>query len=185
MQEYNNVKVEVNGMTYHLYITGVITQPEDFMEEIHILTTAQPNDVIYIHLNTPGGSLPTTINIIQAIRDSQATVVACADGEVSSGGSLIFFSCPNMKVGDYCHFLIHDGSTGNYGKLSENIMAAQHESRLLKKVYEDVYYPFLTKKEISNVLKGQDLYLMSEDLDKRIERAIKIREKEFNDNETS
>ncbi len=177
----HNVRVEPKGQDFHFYLTGEIGHPENYTDLFHVFNMASPADVVYLHLNTPGGSLDTCVNIIHGIQDTDAMVVACADGEVASAGSIIFFACHGLKVGDYSNFLVHDGSGSVGGKTNDTLSAAQNVVARLKKLYNDVYYPYLTKKEISEVLGGKDLWLTAEDVNKRIKKAMKTMEKNNND----
>jgi len=59
---------------YHFYITSEIGDVEHFLELIHTLKTAEPHDTVFIYLNTPGGNLRTTIQLITAMRQTNATI---------------------------------------------------------------------------------------------------------------
>lgn len=166
------------GFAHHFYLYEEIGPACDYVELIHTLESASPNDVIYIHINTPGGRLNTTVNIIQAMKECAATVVTCADGDVYSGGSLILFAGSAMRISDYCQVMIHDGSYGLGGKVNENLGQAMQESRRIKSIYEDIYYPFLTKKEIKQVLDGKDMYLNADEVCARVDRVVRMKEKQ-------
>lgn len=169
-------RVEKTGQIFHHYIVGEIGAAEDYMELLADLAQASPEDVIYLHLNTPGGDLMTCCQIIHAIEECRAPVVTSAEGTVASGGSLLFFSGTGFIVGDLSTFLLHDGSGGVYGKVNENLKAAKASTEHLKRVYEHAYGRFFTKKEIKKILKGGDMYLKPKDVIKRLEKSIKEEE---------
>lgn len=167
-----NLIAKSRGAEYHYSIAGAIGEPDAFTELLNCLRFATQEDIIYLHINSPGGKLYTAVQIIHAIKDCACLVVGCAEGMVASGASMIFFSCTGLYVQPYCTFIIHDGSSGNVGKVNENLISAHADAKMLSSVYNDVYSPWLTKKEINKVLKGQDLYLTSDQVDKRINKVL-------------
>lgn len=163
-----NLKVHIESVAFHFYINDAISDPDDYVELIDALYQGQPNHTIYIHLNTPGGDLGITMQIINAIRSSEATVVGVADGQVASAGSLLLFSCPNIGIQPLSYVMLHDGSEGAFGKANENLKQAQFTSKLLSKIAHSVYEPFFSKEEIDNVLDGKDMWLTSDEVEERI-----------------
>ncbi len=103
----DNVRVHVEAVAFHFYINDVIDDADDYTELIDALYQGQPNHTVYIHLNTPGGRLDVTMQVINAIRSSEATVVGIADGQVASAGSLILFACPNIAVQPMSYEMLH------------------------------------------------------------------------------
>lgn len=166
-----NLKVHIESVALHFYINDAIEDADDYVELIDALYQGQPNHTIYIHLNTPGGRLDVTMQIINAIRSSEATVVGIADGQVASAGSLILFSCPNIGVQPMSYVMLHDASEGSLGKVSENLRQAQFTSKLINKIAHSVYEPFFTKEEIDEILDGKDMWLSSEDVEERIKQV--------------
>lgn len=165
------IRAHIETVALHFYINDVIAEPDDYIDLIDALYQGQPNQTIYIHLNTPGGSLGIAMQIINAIRASEATVVGIADGQVASAGSLLLFACPNIGVQPLSYVMMHDGSEGVGGKINENLKQAQFSDKLLRKICHDVYGPFFSKKEIDAVLEGKDLYLTSDEIEERIVKA--------------
>lgn len=164
----DNVRVHVEAVSFHFYINDHISEPDDYVELIDALYQGQPNHTIYIHLNTPGGRLDVTMQIINAIRSSEACVVGLADGQVASAGSLILFACPNIGVQPMSYVMLHDGSEGAGGKINENLKQAQFSAKLISRIAHSVYEPFFSKEEIDDVLDGKDMWLTSEEVEGRI-----------------
>lgn len=167
----DNLRAHVASIDYHFYINDVIRDPDDYVELIDALYQGQPNHTIYLHLNTPGGALDITMQIINAIRTSEASVVGIADGPVASAGSLILFACPNIGIQPMSYVMLHDGSEGSIGKINENLKQAQFSAKLLSKIAHSVYEPFFTKEEIDSVLDGKDMWLTSEEVEERINKV--------------
>lgn len=172
------VKVEVVGVDYHYYISGAIGKPEDFVDLIDLLYSGKPNDTVYIHLNTPGGSLVTTVQILNAMAASQANVVTIADGEVASAGTLILLSGSTIAVQPFSWAMFHDGSEGVVGKINENFKQAKFSSELLRNLYYEIYYPYFTHEEIDSILNGADVYMTAEELATLLKKKENNKEKD-------
>ena len=164
--------VKTGDGTIKIYLNGPIPGPDnnDIVEAIEAMRDAEMSKHVYLYINTTGGSLDTTKQIIHAIKDSDATVVGIADGEVASGGSLIFFSCDGMVFNPYASFLLHDAHGGAIGKVSDNIASIKHTSDDLRRLYTDIYGPFFSEEEIEEVLNGREFYLSSEEAEERVKQ---------------
>lgn len=162
------------GLVHNFYIFDEIQDPADYVDFITALDTASENDLINVYLNTPGGNLMTAISIIHAIKRSDATVIAHADGEVASAGSLIFFACPNKVIMPYAHLMLHDASMFSGGKLSESIKGITAMADLVFKIAHDTYYPYFSEQEIGEILDGRDFYCSAEDVYARLEQGEKV-----------
>lgn len=178
LYERDYVRATTNGITYHFFIHGPIEDSEDYVELLDTLYNATPTDTIILHLNTPGGYLNTAVEIIHAISQTEATVVGSADGQVASAGSLLLFACHSMVLGEFCEVMLHDGSSGGFGKINENLKSAGFASQRLSHIYHTVYGRFFSREEVDSVLDGKDLYLTAEDVSALIDKAIEAEQPE-------
>lgn len=165
-------RAHIGSIERHFYLNGPIDDEEDYVDLIDTLYQGKGNENIYIHFNTPGGRLDITMQLLNAIKSTEAEVVGIADGEVASAGSILLFSCPNIAIMPYSYVMMHDGSSGFGGKMNENIKQAQFTSELIRGIYHDVYNPFFTKAEIDSVLDGKDMWVSAEELRKRIDAVV-------------
>lgn len=177
------MRAQVNVITYHFYIHGEIGDSEEYVDLLDTLYTSGETDVIMIHLNTPGGYLNTAVEIIHAIAQCKATVITCADGQVASAGSLIFFAGHTFLIGEFCEVMLHDGSGGNIGKINENLKSAQFTADRLAHIYHTVYGRFFSPVEVEEILNGKDLYLNSSEVEAIIEAYIEKQGEEEEDGE--
>lgn len=156
---------------YHFYITGDIeTEVDRYIEMINTLKTAEQHDQIYIYLNTPGGDLATTVQIISAIKQSAANVTTVIEGECCSAGTLIFLSGDDFIVNDHCTLMIHNYSHGPIGKGGELKSAVDYSDKYFKKISEDFYKDFLTDEEIVAVCQDKDFWMETDEILERLER---------------
>ena len=167
------MRAQVNVVTYHFYIHGEIGDSDEYVDLLDTLYTASESDIIMIHLNTPGGYLNTAVEIIHAIAQCAGKVVTCADGQVASAGSLLFFSGQTFIIGEFCEVMLHDGSGGNIGKTNENLKSAEFTAKRLSHIYHTVYGRFFEHDEVEKILDGKDLYLNSTEVEQLLEEYIK------------
>jgi ATP-dependent protease ClpP protease subunit len=64
---------------HNFYIYSDIGPPENYIDLIQTIRTADAHDHIYLHLNTGGGHLDTGIAIVSAIAECQGTVTTVLD----------------------------------------------------------------------------------------------------------
>lgn len=167
------------SVQHNFYLDFAIDGVEPFYEFFSTLRQAGPEDVVFLHINSPGGSVATMTQIIGAITSSPCAVIGVAEGEVSSAAAMIFFSCHGFQVNDYSHFLIHNGMGGYIGKPNDNLAAAHSHQTRTDKWLKGVLSPFFSKKEIKDIREGKEFYLDSDDVLDRLRKAEeKLREEE-------
>jgi ATP-dependent protease ClpP protease subunit len=158
---------------HHIYINGEIEEEADrYIDMLNEIKLAEAHDHVFIYLNTPGGSLSTTIQIMSAIKQSQATVTTVIEGDVASAGTFIFLCGDDYIVHDNCSFMVHNYSHGPYGKGHEVAQRVKFTEQHYRQLIIDIYKDFLTDEEIEDVLKGMDVWLNSEQVRERIETKV-------------
>lgn len=156
---------------HHFYIVDEINEVAPFLDMINILKTAEAHDTVFINLNTPGGNLYTAIQLMSAIRQSNATVVTCIEGMVASAGTLIFLAGHKHVVNANCTFMIHNYSHGAWGKGNEVALRVKHSEHYFNKLAHDMYGNFLTSEEITEVVNGKDFWMESEEVLARLDKT--------------
>ena len=163
----------------HYYLVDEIRSALDYIELLNVLTTASQDDSIIIHINSNVGCLNTAIQIMSAIKGCEGHVTTIIEGVAASAASMIFLAGHSMSVAPHSCMMIHTWSSGSYGKSQELVSAIMFNNDRFEKLFDDVYYKFLTKDELGSIAKGMDLYL---DTDQIISR---IKEKHSTDEQTS
>jgi ATP-dependent protease ClpP protease subunit len=153
---------------YDFYIHDDIGEPDKYLELIHALKSADQQDTICINLNTHGGNLYTTIQILSAMAASAAKVVTCLEGQVCSAGTFIFLKGDVKVVNPNCTFMVHDYSQITSGKGNEIASQVRYMDKYFKKLAADVYTNFLTEDEMTQVMQGVDLWMHSHDVVTRL-----------------
>jgi ATP-dependent protease ClpP protease subunit len=160
------------GAQHNFYIYGEISH--DINEYVDMITTmdlSEEQDEIHLYINTRGGSLDTTISLLHSMGRCNAPITTHADGQIASAGTLLFLAGTNYVVYPYATFMAHDGSGGFFGKLNENLKSAVASSNLIKRICNDIYFPFFSDDEIHAILQGSDFYCDSDEIVERINRG--------------
>jgi ATP-dependent protease ClpP protease subunit len=158
------VPIVKHGSTYHCYLTTDIEAPEEYSELCYLLNVATANNKIILNINTGGGQIDSAFQIIAAIKHTKATVIARLAGTVASAGTIIALKCDGLEVEDYTHFMVHNYSTGTQGKGHEVIDYINFNDKDLKNTFREIYSGFLTPEEITDVLRGKDMWLTADDV---------------------
>lgn len=163
---------------YWFYLSTQIRDPGTYTDMIHTIRTAGPEDVIFMCLNTPGGRLDTGIQIVNAMRASEATVVAVLEAEAASMGAILFLAADEHVVQDNCRMMFHDfsggGSSGAKG--NEQFKELTAAIQLYNKLMKDICTPFLTPQEVDRIIKGEDFWMDSDQIRKRLKSVADAKE---------
>jgi len=161
-----------------IYISDEFQEPLQYCEMIHVIRSATPNDTIRIHLNTPGGRLDTGVQLISAIRSTEAKVITVLDGVAHSMGALLFLCGHEMIVHDHCQLMFHTYSGGVMGKGSDIRGQTEATEDWFSEIAYDICYPFMTRNEIKRMLKGEDFWFQTAAVEQRLEKMFDILNKE-------
>jgi ATP-dependent Clp protease protease subunit len=115
--------------------------------------------VIHLHLNTFGGVIFAAFSTVDMIRRLKSKVYTYVDGNTASAGTLISLSGSKRYMGQHAHFLIHQLSSGVYGKFSEMEDEIATCTKLMK-VLKDFYkkHTKVPMKKLDELMK-RDIWL--------------------------
>ena len=167
---YEHVNV---SRTYVYYICGSVKDPHYYIDMVHRITMAGPQDVVYIHLNTQGGNISTGIQIINAMQNSAAKIITVLESEAHSLGTLLFLAGDEYIVNDNCRMMFHNFSSAIFGKGNELTAQLQSTVKWFNKICKQLYHPFLTDDEMEKMVRGEDLWFDSDDIKKRLNKIVR------------
>ena len=147
------------GNVSDFYISSQIGPASDYIDWFQRIRAARESDIIRIHINCPGGDLFTTIQFIQVLKETPATVVMCVEGACMSAATLLFLQADEFTVTDHSVFLFHNYSGGVIGKGGEIYHGVMHERKWTEKLLREAYENFLTEEEISQLLEDKDIWM--------------------------
>jgi len=157
---------------HSFYLSGEILEPNEYTDWFHIIRTAGENDLIYIHINSPGGSIATAIQFMTVMEESPANIIASVEGECMSAATVIFLSAKAFQVNEHSLFMVHDYRSGKIGKGGELIDSITHERKWTEKLLKSIYKDFLTVEEFKNMFDGKDIWLTAEEVMTRLKVKV-------------
>ena len=173
-----NLYVQNLARTIDLYLSGEIKEPSEYVDWLDIINKASENDIIFLHINSPGGLLSSALQLRESLLNCSAHTIASVEGECCSGATMIFLSCKETRMSKNARFMIHSYSGGTFGKAHEIYSSIDFDKDWFKNLCEDIYGGFLTDKEIDEVLNGKDFWFNADETYKRLIEFKKRFEKE-------
>lgn len=163
-------RYETQGVVRQIsfYLSGEIGAPIQYTDLLYTLRTASEVDIIYLHLNTPGGNFDTGLQIINNIGTSPARVITVLEARAYSMGALIFLSGDELIVHDTCQLMFHNYSSALIGKGNEQQAQVLAISKWFEKVMRHVCKPFLMDDEVERILRGEDIWMDSDEIHRRM-----------------
>lgn len=165
--EYTNVQ-----KIHHFYISTDIGDPHLYIPMIQILQTSTENDIIFIHINTLGGSLSTGIQIINAMRSSEAHIITSIESELYSMGTFLFLAGDEFRIHKNCMMMLHNFSSTTFGKGHEQKSHLEATERWFRDLTNELYLPFLSEDELNRMFGGEDFYFHSEEIAERLTKVM-------------
>ena len=159
------------------YLCGDIVDPQYYTELFYTLRTASETDLVYIHLNSPGGDFNAGLQIINNMRASSARVITILEARAYSMAALIFLCGDELIVHDNCQLMFHTYSGYFAGKGNEQQAEAVAVESWFEKAMARICVPFLSTSEIGRILKGSDLWMDSDEIAHRLTRIRRAQQK--------
>jgi len=152
------IETEEGPKIFNIFIYGGIEDAEQFIPAIEAMQVADENDLVMVHLSTPGGDIDATDTFLHAYDQCRARVVFNASGGVHSAGTLILMYADEVIFSEGFNALVHNGSVGHGGKYSEWRAASDHVRKHMEEMFWKTYRGFMSDEEISQMLEGKDFW---------------------------
>jgi ATP-dependent protease ClpP protease subunit len=163
-------RYESQGVSHQIsfYLSGEIGAPILYTDMLYTLRNARDTDLILLHLNTPGGNFDTGLQIINNIGASDARVITILEARAYSMGAMIFLAGDELIVHDTCQLMFHNYSSALIGKGNEQQAQVLAISKWFEKVMRQVCKPFLSDDEVGRILRGEDIWMDSDEIRRRL-----------------
>ena len=172
--EFAQVVINKGELTQlNIYLNNEIESPNYYVEVLNMLRTASPKDSVTMYINSPGGHLDTTIQLLNAMDECEAQVTTVLDGIAHSAASLLFLNGDNLMIYKYASMMCHMYSSLTFGKAHELKAQVDFSQHLYRDMMSELYGGFLTEDEIKEMFEGKDFWFNSKDIAKRI---VKLRQ---------
>lgn len=148
--------------------------PETFRGIIRAIEQARETDTIILKVNSHGGRTDSAQAVYVALLETRAKTIARIITAYSSG-SIVTMACDEIQTTPHCTMMIHNASAGTWGKIGDLKAQTSFLEDHFKKWFGELYSGFLTPEEISDVFKGQDIWLREEEIKQRLPNWKPIR----------
>ena len=159
------------------YLCGELQAPQYYTELFYTLRSAAETDLIYLHINSPGGDFNTGLQIINNMLASDAHVITVLEARAYSMAAFIFLTGDELIVHDNCQLMFHTYSSSFAGKGSEQLAEVHALGSWFEKVTTRLCTPFLSTTDINHILQGSDLWMDSDEIRRRLARIKPARSK--------
>ena len=163
--------VAVSTEKIHFYISKRIASPDNYIPMIHRIVEAPMGSTVNIHLNSRGGNIDSTVQIVAAMRASKARVVTSVEGIVASAAAILFLAGTERLVSDHSTLMLHSFSAGLYGKGHELTSGLGAIKAQFEGMMADICIPFITKRELDSIREGKDYYFQADEIRERLLRT--------------
>lgn len=166
---------KVIAQIYEFYISGEIETPECYIDMFDIIRHARQDDTVKLYVNSYGGDLFTGIQFLRVLSESAAEVIVSIEGACMSAATLLFLAADSVEITPHSSIMIHNYSSGTFGKGNEMHYQIQHERKWSEHLFREVYEDFLSDAEITAVLDGKDIWLDSDEVLVRLQKRADLR----------
>ena len=165
--------IKQNINIHQVFFDEDIGEPKKYRDLINMLYIASESDEFNFFMNSSGGQLSAALAIIEGIRGTEATVRAIITGECHSAASIITLNCHEIMVTDSAQMLIHTASYGSGGNAHMVQKHVDFSTRHINKMLDDTYTGFLSTTEITDLKKGVEYWLDSDEISSRLDSRLK------------
>lgn len=168
-QPKNIFTTEVRGQQHTYYLTGPITEPENYVDLCNILRSSGPQDEILIRINSRGGSVASERMVINAIQESEANVVGFIEYDCMSAATGIFLACKQHGWAEHIQFMAHCAFWGSVGKNPDVKSQTEFGIKQLEEEITSTYKGLLTDEEVLLCNDGKEFWFGAKELATRME----------------
>lgn len=114
---------------------------------------------IYLHINSEGGELYAALSVVDTIKNLKVEVHSIIEGCAASAATLISIVCHKRYIRKNSHMLIHQLSSGFWGKMNEiedDILNLNRLMEVMKNLYKE--HSSLSKTKLGSYLRKDILW---------------------------
>jgi ATP-dependent protease ClpP protease subunit len=123
-----------------------------------------------MYINSSGGDMLGGMALIQAMRDSPATIRTVLHPTAMSVSALIFLSGDEFDVPSFGQLMLHQFAGGLEGKGHELLAELKSTLVWFEALLREICSGFLTDIELESMLLGRDIWLIGDDILERVAR---------------
>ena len=121
------------------------------------------NPCIRVHIQSDGGDFYSGMSAMDTMKESKVHITTIAEGTCCSAGTFLLFGGKDRRMGRNALILIHQVSTGFFGKFEE-LKDEMHTCKKIMKILKRLYKSEASiPKEKLKELMQRDIYLDAEE----------------------
>lgn len=167
--------------SYEFYLSGLIEEPENYIEWFNTIRNAQETDVVKIYINSRGGDADTALQFLRVLQESEAHIICSVEGSCMSAATMILLSCDSFEITEHSLFMFHNYSGAIFGKGGEIYDQAVFERAWSRSFLNKIYKDFLSQEEIESLLNNRDIWLQSDEVSQRFTKLLETRVQQENE----
>lgn len=150
---------------FKLFIDDIDEDSLEMQSILNELQNSSESDTLEVRINSNGGFVHYGMSILNVMNDNfyERTVTVIEQLAASMAG-LIFIKGDARLIYPHSTLMIHSTSFGVMGKISDVSDRVLHEKKWNDSNLTTFLKPYLTKKEIEDVLSGKDLWIDAEEM---------------------
>ncbi len=169
IQPKNIFTTEVRGTQHTYYLTGPITEPENYVDLCNILRSSGPQDEVLIRINSRGGSVASERMLINAIQESEANVVGFIEYDCMSAATGVFLACKQHGWAEHIQFMAHCAFWGSIGKNPDVKSQTEFGIKQLEEEINSTYKGLLSDEELIQCNEGKEFWFGAKELERRMD----------------
>lgn len=179
---YENSIVSTTTSQYHeVPIRDSFNDTESWAEEIAIIRNCGPNDTVHLLINGDGGTTATLIEFLTEIGKCKGHVITELTGTAYSAFGMLLLAGDEIRTNPHTSFHAHTvqySVSGNEQNIRERVEFTQLESDAFCLA---IYEHFYTEEELERLRRGAEMYLNSDEVDRRVKLRAAIWKQEAED----
>lgn len=153
-----------------VYLSSDIIEPPAYDDLCHALRQMGEDETVSMYINSSGGDMLGGMALIQAMRDCPATVTTVLAPIAMSVSALMFLSGDEFDVPTFGQLMLHQFAGGLEGKGHELLAELKSTLEWFEALLREICSGFLTDAEMDSMLRGQDIWLVGDDILQRVAR---------------
>lgn len=146
-----------------------------------VLRDLDEDDQVYVHLESPGGSVDGALAIIDGLNNTEAHVHIHISNENFSAATIIALSVPyaDVTVSKNATMMFHNAGFGTGGAMHNIASEIDFVQKRTNKILSEAYKNFLTKEELRLVFLGTEVRIDADEINRRFPLFLEARHKEM------
>lgn len=168
--------MESGKFKWVIFIDNDIVSPEYYTSVCQCLLNADTGDVVYMPINTHGGSVASGLAVTDAMQRSKAKIITDVIGYAYSCGAMIWSFGDELRMGKCARIMFHSSSHMAWGKSASVAEEADHLVEGMKYLMDRIVKRgVLTQEERDKCFDSKlDVYFNYDQLEDRLEQLKDI-----------